>query len=40
MKARVQWDFSQTELETLDYDDAVEQSEATTYCSRTYRHSL
>jgi hypothetical protein len=26
MKVRVQWDFSQTELEGTDYDNAVEQA--------------
>ena len=26
MKVRVQWDFSQTELENIDYDNAVEQA--------------
>jgi hypothetical protein len=26
MKVRVQWDFTTTDLETLDYDDAVEQA--------------
>ena len=26
MKVRVQWDFSQTELESTDYDNAVEQA--------------
>ena len=26
MKVHVQWDFSQTELEKLDYDEAVGQS--------------
>ena len=26
MKVRVQWDFSQTELDETDYDNAVEQA--------------
>ena len=26
MKVRVQWDFSQTELEDTDYENAVEQA--------------
>jgi hypothetical protein len=26
MKVRVEWDFAQTELEKLDYDEAVEKA--------------